>query len=62
MVQHYIEIDDIRKGTIRSYRFYGSGRWKIKKGRCWRTINAIYVPGEVLKLAASFCSQIKEAS
>ena len=51
--EHFIEVEATEKKTVQTYRFYGLGRWKIKDGRGWRSINAIfslksYLPFDVL--------------
>lgn len=51
----FVEVKVTGKGAARVYRFYGLGRWKIKDGRRWRTINATLVPGYVLEVAAAEC-------
>ncbi len=52
MTKHFVQIE-IGKTA---YRFFGRGEWKKRDGRNWRTINAIYVPGEALRIAASQCN------
>lgn len=54
--QHFVEIEYQREKTKVIYRFFGLGEWKVKDGRRWRTVNGIYVPGDVLSVAASYCS------
>lgn len=44
-----------------TYRFYGQGRWKVlDKGKSiadetWLPINAIYIPADLLSVAAKDC-------
>jgi hypothetical protein len=44
----FIEIKDAKA----IYRFYGFGKWDVNYGEKWEPINGIYVPGDVLKVAA----------
>lgn len=53
--QHFVQIEYRREKTAVLYRFFGRGEWKVKDGRRWRTVNAIYVPGDVLGIAAAQC-------
>lgn len=56
MTEHFVQIE-IGKNA---YRFFGRGEWKKLDDRQWRTVNAIYIPGEVLRIAASQCSSARE--
>ena len=56
--EHFIEVEATEKKTVQTYRFYGLGRWKIKDGRGWRSINAIFIPSRVLEVVASQCKPV----
>ena len=53
---HFVEIMATEKRRATTYRFYGQGVWKVKNGKEWRPINAIFVPAQVLQVAAAQCS------
>jgi hypothetical protein len=52
MARHFVQIE-IGKTA---YRFFGLGEWQIREVGKWKSINAIYVPGEALRIAASQCN------
>ena len=54
---HYIQIEARERGVTTAYRYYGLGRWETKRDGEWRPINGIYVPGQVLKVAALYCEK-----
>ncbi len=54
-IEHFIEIAATEGRVTTTYRFYGQGTWKVKDGDGWNSINAIYIPGPVLKVAAVYC-------
>lgn len=49
--QHFMQID-VKKA---SYRFYGRGVWEMLVGSKYEPVNAIFVPAEVLHVAAENC-------
>lgn len=54
--KHFIEIAATKPHAATTlYWFFGLGVWKVKDGDEWKTINSIYVPGRVLKVAAAHC-------
>lgn len=44
-------------GGNATYRFYGWGKWDVDYGKGFEPINGIYVPGDVLKIAAENCDR-----
>ena len=55
-IKHFVQIEITEKKVTTAYRFYGRGEWKKRDNRSWRPINAIYIPAEVLSVAAAQCS------
>lgn len=53
--KNFIEVTRVGIKVTVKYRFYGQGRWKINLGSKWCTINAIYIPAQVLAAAAERC-------
>jgi hypothetical protein len=45
-------------GGNATYRFYGYGEWDVDDGRGFGPINGIYVPADVLKIAAEQCEKV----
>jgi hypothetical protein len=50
-----VEIEVKGKRRKATYRFYGLGEWKVNFGECWEPIDAIFVPADALRIAASQC-------
>lgn len=57
----YVEVNRTgnASGGNSTYRFFGRGEWLVNHGGGFQPINGIYVPADVLRIAAEQCEQRK---